>query len=220
MPDGLPPELSRLLAAEGADQAEGAWEEFVRTQSRLLLHVARSMARDQDGTMDRFAYLLEQLRRDDCRRLRGFVADGRSKFTTWLVVVSRRLCLDYDRQRYGRADRATDSAQRAARAERRKLRDLVGGQLDLATLADPNAREPEDSLSARDVGDALTDALNLLKPSDRLLLRLRFDDGQSAREIARAMAFPSQFHVYRRLDRVLAFLREQLANRGIRDAMP
>src|SRR5262249_41817793 len=108
MPDGLPAELSQLLAAAEPQGAEGAWGEFVHAHSRLLLHVARSMAKDHDDAMDRFAYLLEQLRRDDCRRLRGFVADGRSKFTTWLVVVARRLCLDYDRRRYGRADRVKD----------------------------------------------------------------------------------------------------------------
>jgi DNA-directed RNA polymerase specialized sigma24 family protein len=44
--------------------------------------------------MDGYAYVLEALRSDDYRRLRAYAADGRSKFSTWLVVVARRLCLD------------------------------------------------------------------------------------------------------------------------------
>lgn len=216
MPDGLPAELSQLLATEDAHRAEGAWAEFVHAHSRLLLHVARSMARDQDEAMDRYAYLLEQLRRDDCRRLRGFVADGRSKFTTWLVVVARRLCLDYDRHRYGRTDRAKDAQGQAARAERRQLRDLVGSEMDIGTLPDAGGRAADDELIARERGEALAQALAGLEPADRLLLRLRFDDGHSASEIARAMGFPTQFHVYRRLDRVLATVRRELEYRGIR----
>ena len=220
MPDGLPTELSRLLAAEGPDQADAAWGEFVRAHSRLLLHVARTLTRDHDAAMDRFAYLLEQLRRDDCRRLRGFVADGRSKFTTWLVVVARRLCLDYDRRQYGRADRATDPEHRASRAERRQLHDLVGAETDLGALPDPAGRGADDAVVAGERGEALAAALAALEPADRLLLRLRFDDGKPASEIARVMGFPTQFHVYRRLERVLAFLRRELERRGIRDAVP
>jgi len=220
MPDGLPTELSRLLAAEGPDQADAAWTEFVRAHSRLLLHVARTLTHDHDAAMDRFAYLLEQLRRDDCRRLRGFVADGRSKFTTWLVVVARRLCLDYDRRQYGRADRATDPEHRASRAERRQLHDLVGAETDLGALPDPAGRGADDAAVAGERGEALAAALAALEPADRLLLRLRFDDGKPASEIARVMGFPTQFHVYRRLERVLAFLRRELERRGIRDAVP
>ena len=216
MPDGLPAELSQLLAAEEPHRAEGAWAEFVHAHSRLLLHVARSLARDQDDAMDRYAYLLEQLRRDDCRRLRGFVGDGRSKFTTWLVVVARRLCLDYDRHRYGRADRARDVEGQTARAERRQLRDLVGAEMDIGALPDASGRGADEELIARERGEALAGALAGLEPADRLLLRLRFDGGRSASEIARVMGFPTQFHVYRRLERVLATVRRELENRGIR----
>lgn len=52
--------------------------------------------------MDRYAHVLDKLQVDDFRRLRTFVADGRGKFTTWLTVVVRRICLDHHRQRYGR----------------------------------------------------------------------------------------------------------------------
>ena len=57
--------------------------------------------------------------------------------------------------------------------------------------------------------------LHALPPADRLLLALRFEDGCSASEIARAMRFRTQFHVYRRLDVVLGMLRRRLRAAGM-----
>jgi hypothetical protein len=54
------------------------------------------------GPFSRYAYILEKLQDEDFRRLRGYVADGRAEFSTWLAVVTRRLCEDFRRQRYGR----------------------------------------------------------------------------------------------------------------------
>lgn len=48
-----------------------------------------------DAAMDRYAYMLAQLRCSDFTPLQCHAADGRSAFTTWLVVVARRLCLDH-----------------------------------------------------------------------------------------------------------------------------
>jgi DNA-directed RNA polymerase specialized sigma subunit len=52
---------------------------------------------------------------------------------------------------------------------------------------------------------------------DRLLLKLRFDDGLSAPEIARLLGFPTPFHVYRRLNALYARLRGGLRERGIEE---
>src|SRR5204862_509166 len=82
--------------------------------------VARSLTTDHDAAMDGYAHVLERLREHDCRRLRGYAPDGRTKFTTWLVVVARRLCLDFHRHRYGRSDDPAPDAA-AARAARRRL---------------------------------------------------------------------------------------------------
>ena len=76
--------------------------------------------------MDGYAHVLERLREHDCRRLRGYAPDGRTKFTTWLVVVARRLCLDFHRHRYGRSDDPAPDAA-VARAARRRLVNLVAG---------------------------------------------------------------------------------------------
>ena len=94
--------LRRLLDATDPSLREAAWTDFVGAYSKLILHVARSSCASQDAAMDHYAFILDQLASDDFRRLRRYVADGRSEFSTWLVVVAQRLCRDHDRQRYGR----------------------------------------------------------------------------------------------------------------------
>lgn len=178
------------------------------------------MGRDYDATMDAYAYLLEQLRRDDFHRLRGYAADGRTKFTTWLVVVARRLCLDHRRQRYGRAQESA-SANTEGRAARRRLVDLVAEELDASPVADHTAaRNPEAQLRATALSQALAGALSGLEPRDRLLLKLRFEDELPAREIGQVMRYATPFHVYRRLNAVLEQLRAALRSRGVQDSEP
>ncbi len=213
---GLPLELFRLFQASAGATRDDAWGDFVAAHSRLLLHAARSLAPDRDAAMDAYAYVLERLREDDCRRLRGYVPDGRCKFSTWLVVVARRLCLDFHRHRYGRAAEPAPDAD-AARAARRRLVDLVGGAVDPDQLAAP-ASDPALSLQAEELHRALADATAGLAPADRLLLKLRFDDDLSAREIAAVLGLPTPFHVYRRLGALLEELRGRLRKRGVAGA--
>ena len=197
-----------------------AWKTFLETHSRLLLYTARTLGRDYDAAMDAYAYLLEQLRRDDFRRLRAYVADERTKFTTWLVVVARRLCLDHLRHRYGRSQ---DSGERssAARAVRRQLVDLLAEGLDPSGRTDPAAADnPEIQLRTRELSRTLAEVLGGLEPRDQLLLTLRFQDGLSAREIGQVMAFPTPFHVYRRLNVLLERLRGELGRRGVQGSEP
>ena len=44
--------------------------------------------------MDHYAFMLDRLQEDGFHRLRAFAGDGRGQFTTWLVVVARRLCVE------------------------------------------------------------------------------------------------------------------------------
>ena len=225
MPGAVPSELSQLLGARDPAAQEAAWARFVDTYSRLLMHTARSRARDYDAAMDAYAYLLEQLRKEDFRRLRAYAADGRSRFTTWLVVVARRLCLDLYRQRYGRARGfAADEAE--ARRTRRRLVDLLGEEIEVTRFSGagggwgPAAPDPEAQLVAQDLSRALDQALACLESRDRLLLKLRYEDELSAREIAGVMGFPTPFHVYRRLHALLRSLRGELGRRGLEGPRP
>jgi RNA polymerase sigma factor (sigma-70 family) len=222
MPAALPDALGRLLDAKDDATREGRWTEFVDAYSRLILHVTRSGGAEHDAAMDRYAFVLEQLRRDDCRRLRTYVADGRSEFSTWLVVVTQRLCRDHQRQRYGRfrPDASGSSTQAEGRAARRRLVDLIGAEVELESLTDRQGSDVEAGLRAADTHSALESALARLDPRDRLLIKLRFEDDLPMPEVATNLGFPTRFHAYRRLKEVLGALRRVLERRGIGEAAP
>jgi RNA polymerase sigma factor (sigma-70 family) len=221
MADNLPPVLIRLLTPEAPSADHEPWAEFVRLYSRLLLHVARSLGGGHDIAMDRYTFILEQLRRDGYRRLRHFIADGRSEFSTWLVVVAQRLCLDHHRQRYGRprAPLRDGPADEEEWRARRRLVDLVTVEIDLEALRDGSSPGPEEDLDASEAHRMLVSALARLTPRDRLLVRLRFEDELPMPEIARVLGFPTRFHAYRRLAAALAALRRDLERPASREPL-
>jgi RNA polymerase sigma factor (sigma-70 family) len=205
-----------LLCAETPADRERAWAEFLDTYSRLLLNVARSLGGGHDDVMDRYTFMLEALERDDSRRLRGFVSDGRCTFATWLTVVARRLCLDHHRKRYGRLQSDEPEAI-DRRRERRQLVDLVSDEVGMAMLEASAGEGPDQALERHETRALLAAALATLDSEDRLLLRLRFEDEVSVPAIARLLAEPSPFKVYRRIDRILSQLRRHLRLAGIPD---
>lgn len=210
VPDFLPPELSQLLAARTDEARDAAWARFVGAHHRLLLHVARSTGRDHDVAMDAYVFILDHLRQDNLRRLRTYAAVRRSTFTTWLVVVAKRLCVDFVRARYGRLDRGSDPVGPERKQERRRLIDLAAEEIDIGLVPDPSERTPETEFDAAALRECLRHAISELEPHDRMLLALRFDDGLNAEQIATTLDMPSAFHVYRRLKRILATLRRRM----------
>ncbi|MGH7584648.1 MAG: RNA polymerase sigma factor [Gemmatimonadales bacterium] len=206
-PRAFPDQLRRLLDAPPGAEREMAWSRFLDEYSRLILHVARRLPCDHDVAMDRYAWALEQLQAQDCKRLRGFVADGRGKFTTWLTVVLRRLCLDHDRHRFGRSP-ASPGARDAA-TPRRPLEVTLPPEL-IDRIPD---RTPavDERLEQEQMKERLAEAIAALVPGDRLLLALRYQDDRSARDIAAMLRLPTPFHVYRRLNHIHEVLRRTLA---------
>ena len=201
------------MASSDHAERERAWDRFVTTFTPRLLQVARAVACDHDAAMDAYTYTLGQLRENDCRRLLAYRVTGGCSFETWLTVVTRRLCLDHHRHKYGRA-RAEDPQALEEQRMRRRLADLVAAAVEpelAATHPDPAA-----VLERAEILEALDIALGQLAPRDRLLLRYRFDDDLSARKIMRLMEFPTVFHVYRRLNALLAQCRIALQKRGFR----
>ena len=217
----VPEVLARLLEAADDPTRDLAWNSFIAEYSRLLVYVTRKTTSDYDTSMDAYAFVLDKLRENDLRRLRGYAADGRGKFTTWLVVVTRRLCLDAHRHRYGRAPKQeTEGTVDEARAARRRLVELTVSKLDadLSSLASDD--DPDSALRRGELERALDAAVTELPAQDRLLLRLRFHDDLSGAEIASLLHFPSPFHVYRRLNHVLGGLRQRLARLGVQSSAP
>ena len=214
-PRSSPSQLSHLLEAADGPEQERAWAEFLESYSRLILYVARQLPRDQDCVMDRYAFVVEGLREQGCRRLRSFAADGRGKFTTWLTLVVRRLCLDHDRHRYGRAP--APGTRRPALP--RHLIELVLDPQVMDRLPDGRPAADEE-LERAQILHRLDAAVSALSSSDQLLLSLRYQDDRSAREIASLMSLPTAFHVYRQLDRIHRSLRQTLAASSDREWKP
>lgn len=215
-----PSELVRLLSAGDQASQDHAWDAFIQAFSGLLISTARIFGGDRDAAMDRYAYVLEQLRRDDFKRLRGYAADGRSNFTTWLVVVARRLCLDYHRRRYGRPRGEPNGARAVERVVRKRLVDLIAVDVDQSGAVSADGPDPEMELRAVQLRDALSGALRSLPSRDRLLLAFRYEEDMTARQIARLMSLPSVFHVYRRLKAVQRSLRHSLEEKGVDSPSP
>ena len=209
-----PPELTRLLETTDSKNREAAWDAFIEKFHRLLMHVAHSIDHHYDATMDRYAYMLERLQAGNYRRLRRYDPQSRAQFSTWLVVVARRLCVDFHRETHGR-QRPTKGEDRSG--IRRRLLDLVGESIDPDYLADGRAIDPAEHTLVIERREILENAMKALTNQDRLLLTLRFELGASVSEIADALKFPSQFHVYRRLKKILAVLRTALKAQGIHD---
>jgi RNA polymerase sigma factor (sigma-70 family) len=221
MPD-RPAVLARLLESRTPRDRDAAWSALVEAHTDLLLRTARFFGGDHDAVMDRYAFILEHLQRDEYARLRSYTPQDRGAFEIWLVAVARRLCLDHYRHKYGRTATAERGAPQATleRAGRRRLVDLVGEALEVGTLPDPTPGDPESDLAAKELAGSLAAELAALSQRDRLLLRLLYEEELSARETARLMDFPTLFHVYRRRNQVLAELRTRLVARGIRGTEP
>ena len=206
-------ELADLLDAPVAGDRERAWSVFVDRYSGILLHAVRQPRMAYDRIMDRYTFVLEQLREGDYKRLRAYQPHQGTQFTTWLVVVAQRLAVDHHRKVYGRptgGDPDTGTIE-----SRRRLVDLLGEMMDLTSIEGSAGSNPIDTLASDERAAALSSSLEGLEPRDRMMLALRFEDNASARQIAESMRFSSQFHVYRRLQKVLAALKVNLEARGI-----
>lgn len=215
-----PPPLARLLDGRDAEVRAEAWHDFLEEYSDLVLQAVASFGRDYDAKMDRYRFVLESLRKDDYRRLRSYRVREGSTFRGWLVVVIRRLCLDFERARYGRGGRSSAADEEQERAARRRIVDMAGVALDPALLPQSGRHDPEYRLRASELRRALERVLGSLEPRDRLLLKLRFEDDLSIRQVADVMSFPTVFHVYRRLRSVLEEVRRRLGEGGVDDARP
>lgn len=94
-----------VAAAAGGDPT--AWTALWEEIEPRLLAVVRTrrflgpLARREDEPRDIVVEVMTRLRADDCRRLRGYVtarsASPNMRFLPWLIVVAKRVSIDYMR---------------------------------------------------------------------------------------------------------------------------
>jgi RNA polymerase sigma-70 factor (ECF subfamily) len=178
----------------GGDQA--AWDTIVRLHWRKVFNIAYKFVgrhdQAEDLTQDVFLKLF--------RSLDSF--DRRANFQTWLVSVSRNLCIDH----YRRV---------------RKERETINRDVDPAHLS-PAAptRSAQSLLEDRDRVKLLREALGALAPTLRTALMLRDIQELSYQEIATQLGLP-EGTVKSRINRGRTALARQLQKlRERQDAFP
>lgn len=96
--------MESWIAPLAAGRLEVAWDLFIDRYRRLIFAAIRRYTTDPDDVMDVFVRVCEELRENDCGRLRRYAAqsDAARKFSTWLYAVIHNITIDWVRQRDGR----------------------------------------------------------------------------------------------------------------------
>jgi len=143
-----------------ADGDEAAWDIIVRTYWRKVFNVAYRFV----GTYDEAEDLTQDIFLKVFRSLGTF--DRRANFQTWLISVSRNLCID--RYRSGRRDR-----------------EIFAREIDAATVqAESATPSAQARIETQDRIGLLREALRTLSPALRSAVLLRDIHELSYQEIA------------------------------------
>jgi RNA polymerase sigma-70 factor (ECF subfamily) len=179
-------------AAEGD---EDAWNTIVRTYWRKVFNVAYRFV----GTYDEAEDLAQEIFLKVFRSLGTF--DRRANFQTWLISVSRNLCID--RYRSGRRDR-----------------DVFAREIDAATVqAEAAGLNPHARIELRDRVGMLREALRELSPALRTAVLLRDIHELSYREIADELGI-AEGTVKSRINRGRAELARQIERVRAKEGLP
>lgn len=265
------PQVARLLGRLGSHEAQAAWTEFLDDYSPVILQVVQLFEREPDHAGDCFLFVCEQLNQNQFRRLRRFKPDGPARFTTWLRLVVRNLCLDWRRKEFGRhrvfdvvarltafdrevytkvfeqglsseeawfslaprypeltPERVEQSVESIRRTltprqlwllstRRVKVESLEGESADTQEnlerqIPDPQP-DPEALSVTRQQQAALELGLERLSKPERLLIKLRFEQDLTLREVAELLDLPDAQTADRRIREVLEKLRQGISGK-------
>ncbi|MGQ0735578.1 MAG: RNA polymerase sigma factor [Acidobacteriota bacterium] len=160
-PDAIDAIIQRCLAGD-----QDAWAEIVRRHWRKVFNIAYKFTGKHDEAED----LTQDVFLKIFRSLETF--DRRANFQTWLVSVSRNLCIDH---------------YRSVRKERETIdRDVDAGNLTPAS----STLSPIAALEQRDRVDLLKKAMDHLAPTLRSAVMLRDIQELSYQEIADRLRLP------------------------------
>jgi RNA polymerase sigma-70 factor (ECF subfamily) len=163
--------VQRLISREA-----GAWSEFVTEYQALVfsrvLHVVREWRRrlDRADIEDMVAEVFSQLVANNFASLRGF--QGRSSLSTWLTVITRRICW-----------------QALSRRETERPASQQGSDFDMQTVA-VTRDDVLGRLIRSEDESRLVAAMEHLNERHRELLRLFYVEELSYQEIGTRMQMP------------------------------
>jgi len=180
-PQEIDPLIERCLKGD-----QSAWEEIVSLYFRRVFNIAYKFVgrhdEAEDLTQDIFLRLFKSLK----------TFDRRANFSTWLISVSRNLCIDHYRGM-------------------RREHEVVTHDVDVVVLAPPSAVDsPYTMLERRDRVALLRAALDKLAPSLRTAVILRDIQELSYQEIAGRLGVP-EGTVKSRINRGRTELARQIA---------
>src|SRR5215217_829152 len=148
----------------GGDQA--AWETIVRQNWRKVFNVAYKFVGKHDEAED----LTQDIFLKIFKALRTF--DRRANFQTWIVSISRNLCIDHYRSV-------------------RKERQTIAREVDTNDLQPASSdRTPYAAAEHQDLRETLRQALHVLPPTLRTAVVLRDLQELSYQEIAERLELP------------------------------
>jgi RNA polymerase sigma-70 factor (ECF subfamily) len=185
MPADTPETIETLIQrCLSGDQA--AWERIVQLHRRKVFNVAYKFVGRHEEAED----LTQEIFLKVFKSLDTF--DRRANFQTWLISVSRNLCIDHYRSV-------------------RKERESIDRGVDTDTLAPPNpAAGPIEALEQRDRVQLLRQALAALAPTLRTAVVMRDLQEFSYQEIADKLHLP-EGTVKSRINRGRTELARQIA---------
>lgn len=183
-----------LLAAARAGNNEALASLLERHQAQIY-RFGMKMCRDSADAED----VLQETLLAMARGVREF--RGASSISTWLYTVARSFCIK-KRRRSKFAPEET-SLETSLEASRGASRGADGGAVD-------PARSPDEALAAKEVGQALEQAIRALDPSQREVLILRDVEGLTAPEVAEIVGITVQA-VKSRLHRARIAVRDGVA---------
>jgi len=131
-----------------------------------------------------------------------------------IIEADRRIVKEMARRKLGRL---LDKLIASGRGEGR-FPALRGGAFHDPDLLESSSPSPDALQGSRDlqkVMELLEEAVALLSKNDRMLLRMRFQHGESARRIGELLGFHGAKEVYRKLDSVYAELASRIEEKGI-----
>jgi RNA polymerase sigma-70 factor (ECF subfamily) len=194
MPDPVAPLDALIERCLTGDQA--AWEEIVRLHRRKVFNIAYKFVGKHDLAEDLTQDIFLKL----YRSLDTF--DRRANFQTWLISVSRNLCIDHYRSV-------------------RKERETINRDIDASTLSPVSRdRSAYSQLELRDRVQLLRAALDMLPPTLRTAVLMRDIQELTYQEIADNLSVP-EGTVKSRINRGRTELARQIQKlREQQDAVP